>query len=47
MKARIVIETTPEVKKQLQELAKKEALTLKDYLVLKGLNKLRSSKDDN
>jgi len=42
MKARIIIETTPEIKKELQRLAKSEALSLKDFLVLKGLGKLRS-----
>ena len=41
MKHRIIIETTEENKKQLQELAKAQGLTLKDYLVLTGLKKLK------
>jgi len=47
MKARIIIETTPDNKKELQRLSKKEGLTMKDYLVLKGLNKLKEGKNDN
>lgn len=43
-KARIEMSTTPENKQKLQELARKEGLTLTSYLVLKGLNKLRESK---
>jgi hypothetical protein len=41
MKHRIIIETTEENKKKLQELAKEQGLTLKDYLVLTGLKKLK------
>ena len=41
MKYRIIIETTKENKEQLQELAKAQGLTLKDYLVLTGLKKLK------
>ena len=37
MKHKIIIETTEENKKKLQELAKEQGLTLKDYLVLTGL----------
>lgn len=41
MKTRIIIETTPEIKENLKKMAKAESLSLKDYLILKGLNKLR------
>ena len=40
-KARIIIETTPEFKKELQDKANVYGLTMKDYLVLKGLEKLK------
>ena len=42
MKHRIIIETTADNKKKLQELAKEQGLSLKDYLVLTGLNKLKT-----
>ena len=40
-KTRIIIETTPEIKAKLQDKAKGENLSLKDYLILKGLNRLK------
>lgn len=42
MKYRIIIETTEENKKELQRLAKEQGLSLKDYLVLTGLKKLKT-----
>jgi len=44
MKERIVIEVTPQVKKELKEKADNLSLSMKDYLVLKGLEKLKESK---
>jgi len=41
MKSRIILEVLPEQKKELQEKAKELNLSLKDYLVLKGLDKLK------
>ncbi len=41
MKYRIIIETTKENKTELQRLAKEQGLSLKDYLVLIGLKKLK------
>lgn len=46
MKYRIIIETTEKNKEELRRLAKEEGLTMKDYLVLKGLNKLKESKSE-
>ena len=45
MKHRIIIETTKENKEELQKLAKEQGLTLKDYLVLTGLKKLKVKQD--
>lgn len=42
MKERIVIETIH--KQELKELAKKEGLTLSQYMVLTGLGKLKEGK---
>ena len=40
-KSRIILEVLPEQKRQLQERARQLNLTMKDYLVLKGLDILR------
>ena len=41
MKVRIVLDVAEEQKRDLQERAEKLHLTLKDYLVLKGLDMLK------
>jgi len=44
MKERIVIETIH--KQELKELAKEQGLTLSQYLVLKGLNRLKEKENN-
>ena len=46
-KARIELQVDPEVKKQLKERADKHHLSMKDYLVLKGLDKLKEGNSDS